>query len=200
MQGNSTNTKFGSTKSKQRFKRDRKINPKEIMNCWTAGTTSGPALVSRSLKMCPADAHTTVFGHFSRPKEALNRYAEKICKYSMKEIQQRTKVMLELQQLKKNGFARPNFEYGDLELSTIHDGFWHFGEGSGNQFDCDSKVSALRLFWEISRREMQKGVRWFYASDSDCGEDFKWSGPTVRRVNFFGIVTSTLCVIRNTHV
>ena len=51
--------------------------------------------------MCPADAHTTVFGHFSRPKEALNRYAEKICKYSMKEIQQRTKVMLELQQLKK---------------------------------------------------------------------------------------------------
>ena len=86
MQGNSTNTKFGSTKSKQRFKRDRKINPKEIMNCWTAGTTSGPALVSRSLKMCPADAHTTVFGHFSRPKEALNRYAEKICKYSMKKF------------------------------------------------------------------------------------------------------------------
>ena len=83
----------------------------------------GPALVSRSFKMCPADAHTTVFGHFSRPKEALNRYAEKICKYSMKEIQQRTKVVLEFQQLKKNGFAKPNFEYGDLGLSTIHDGF-----------------------------------------------------------------------------
>ena len=187
MQGNSTNTKFGSKKSKQRFKIDRKINPKEIMNCWAAGTTSGPALVSRSLKMCPADAHTTVFGHFSRPKEALNRYAEKICKYSMKEIQQRTKFMLEFQQLKKNGFVRPNFEYGDLELSTFHDGFWHFGEGSGNQFDCNSKVRALRLFWEISRREMQKGARWFYASDSDCSEDFKWSGPTVRRVNFLGM-------------
>ena len=70
----------------------------ELLNCWDH---LGPALVSRSLKMCPADAHTTVFGHFSRPKEALNRYAEKICKYSMKEIQQRTKVMLELQQLKK---------------------------------------------------------------------------------------------------
>ena len=69
--------------------------------------------------MCPADAHTTVFGHFSRPKEALNRYAEKMCKYSMKEIQQRTKVMLEFQQLKKDCFARPSFEYGDLELSTI---------------------------------------------------------------------------------
>ena len=70
---------------------------------------------------------------------------------------------------------------------TIHDGFWHFGEGSGNQFDCNSKVRALRLFWEISRREMQKGARWFYASDSDCSEDFKWSGPTVRRVNFLGM-------------
>ena len=76
---------------------------------------------------------------------------------------------------------------------TIHDGFWHFGEGSGNQFDCNSKVRALRLFWEISRREMQKGARWFYASDSDCGEDFKWSGPTVRRQLFWDCNKQSVC-------
>ena len=85
----------------------------ELLNCWDHFGSSTREPIPQNV---PADAHTTVFGHFSRPKEALHRYAEKICKFSMKEIQQRTKVMLEFQQLKKNCFARPSFEYGDLGL------------------------------------------------------------------------------------
>ena len=103
--------------------------------------------------------HTTVFGHFSRPKEALHRYAEKICKFSMKEIQQRTKVMLEFQQLKKDCFARPSFEYGDLGLYnpwwilTLWRREW---KSVWLQFQSQSAAIILRNLspWNAKRRPM----------------------------------------------
>ena len=193
MQGNSTNL------APSKGSKASKMIPKEIMNCWAAGTTSGPALLSRSLKMYPADAHTTVFGHFSRPKEALHRYAEKICKFSMKEIQQRTKVMLEFQQLKKNCFARPSFEYGDLGLYnpwwilTLWRREW---KSVWLQFQSQSAAIILRNLspWNAKRRPMILCLGlWLWWG-------FQMIRSHCQACQLFGNVTSTRCVIRNTHV